>query len=204
MVTDCRRPRTNLSAQVVSLLFVILIPSIGRTQTADLDRSKIESPARTVVRKPVVVNEQPNATMAGENATKSQRVIVKKPPLITRNGETYTIGQVSKLHTTLVLAYQDDIRANYVILNTKDLLDAEQTVAAKKIAREYDAEFNQILKNRTEFLQVATGDDDVEDVLLGFRLDVVDLLRKIRRRIHREVLTREQKIFMQKKYAPAK
>ncbi len=123
-------------------------------------------------------------SQAGESETKKKQ----GPP-----EKKYLDAQLHKNTTLLVLAYQPDIRADYLISTVRTVIDDEQYKVAKKLARQYDDQYKRVLNERAAILEVATDDKDVEGPLLELRKQVADLNATIRMRIIREILTREQR-----------
>ncbi|MEM7781861.1 MAG: hypothetical protein AAF623_00675 [Planctomycetota bacterium] len=137
---------------------------------------------------------------ADANANRVQRVVTKKPPVLERDGVTYFPAQVNKVNTILVMAYQSDIRADYVIVNTRFVMKEDQILEAKKLVQEYDWQFDEIMEKRHQFLETVDSETDLELGLLDIRMDIADLISKIRQRIHREILNEEQQQILMDKY----
>lgn len=117
----------------------------------------------------------------------------KKQATDERNISNYFAGQLGKNNTLLVLAYQPDIRASYLIRNSRTLLDDQQMVEAKKLALSYDERFLELRRRRAAILEQATDDQNIEEQLMEIRMDIADLIDEVRIRVSREVLTAEQR-----------
>jgi len=123
----------------------------------------------------------------------SQPVVVKKEPALTLNGITYRVEQLNKNQTLLFLVMEPDIRASVVASIYRAHMTEEQIDTAKKLATTYSQQYDQLLRDRSTVLENAVTGDNVESELLVIKLKTVELTTKIRTRIHREILTREQK-----------
>lgn len=224
---------TRWCVQTASVCIVLTGLLCGCHQSSNPDQTvAVNQSKRTVVKKPVISGDTENPDMEtsdiGSNQTESgtlekadaqpvpdalaktdaqkapETVTVKKPPLFTRNGKTYHPGSLHKNNTTLVLAYQNDIRADYIISDKRSLLTEDQIFTAKRIAMEYDRDFNRILKNRSERLAEATSPEEFEAIILEVKMDTADLIAKIKSRIYVEVLTHEQTLQLKAKFARGK
>jgi hypothetical protein len=155
------------------------------------DQTKQEVQGATTEKKDTTrtSNSKDGSKNDSKSASKSDPESTKKQP----PEKKYLDAQLHKNTTLLVLAYQPDIRADYLISNVRTVIDDQQYKVAKKLARQYDDQYKRILDERAAILEVATDEMDVEGPLLALRKQVADLNATIRMRISREVLTREQR-----------
>ncbi len=115
---------------------------------------------------------------------------------------TYTDQQLNKNGTILVLAFQPDIRADFLVMLVRSLLDEEQAKQAKEIALSYDWRYVDIRKKRADLLETVTDENkaEVDAKLRDLRIEIFELNQEIRARINREILTPEQRKQLQKRY----
>ncbi len=142
---------------------------------------------------------QPEKQITETSNSSNVRPIKHEPidrtkPIVGENGLTYTPGQLHKNSSLLVLAFQPDIRADYVIMTTRELLNDEQSVQAKKLALTYEDQFTELERQRAAILGNASDLNDVDREILKVQMSLADLLRQIRSRINLEIMTHEQRV----------
>ena len=155
---------------------------------------------------PPTVSPTSSPTLSPTNADSNQSVVkqnkakqtsnapLKPKPIVGENGVTYTPGQFHKNSSLLVPAFEPDIRADYVIMTTRELLDDEQSAEAKKLALTYENQFKELIRERSAILENASDRKDVDGEILKVQMKLADLLRQIRNRINLEIMTHAQRV----------
>ncbi len=123
---------------------------------------------------------------------KKPMVIDRTKPIVGLGGRTYFPNQLNKSNSLLVLAYEPDIRAEYVVSTARHLLDAEQQVRAKALALTYDQQFQDLARERATILEFAFDGNNIDEQVLTTQMKLADLLRQIRSRVTNEIMTPEQ------------
>jgi hypothetical protein len=209
-------------------------PSVNPLRQEDNSEAKViateADPQRTTVKKPVTPNieaknsadqtglneltlpetlpENPLRAAPADAKPEAQplRVTANKPPIVTRNGETYAPVRLNKSNTLMVLVMQTDLRADFLVMNTREFMTEDQIATAKEMTLKYGDEFDEILAQRNMILENATDNANVksevvESELLELKMDTADLIRQVRSEIHRSVLNAEQKRLIREKYS---
>ena len=101
-------------------------------QSPSLELVVFETKQNFVTQKPIAQQSIAQQSIAQETSTQEpvahQQVAASPVPKV------YNAARVHKNNTILVLAYQPDIRADFLVSNVRMLLDDSQVKAAKKIA----------------------------------------------------------------------
>jgi len=162
----------------------------------DADANTLQTTtAKTTATKTTATGKQSaNRVTAKKPVLPPSRVLIDRTkPIVGENGTTYTPGQLHKNSSLLVLAFEPDIRADYVIMTTRELLDDEQSARAKTLALTYEDQFKELIRKRSSILEGAADYKDVDGEILKVQMKLADLLRQIRSRINIEILTQEQR-----------
>ena len=160
-------------------------PTVSPTSSPTL------SPTNAASNQSVVKQNKAKQT---SNAPLKPKPIDRTKPIVGENGVTYTPGQFHKNSSLLVLAFEPDIRADYVIMTTRELLDDEQSAEAKKLALTYENQFKELIRERSAILENASDRKDVDGEILKVQMKLADLLRQIRNRINLEIMTHAQRV----------
>ena len=110
----------------------------------------------------------------------------------------YTEAQLNKNQTTLLLASQADLRAVQLLLFVRDELTDEQAEQATKLILKESHHYERLKAKRREILNAATDGDQTEEKMLELKYEILDLSQRLRTKVIREILTREQKEFRRK------
>lgn len=137
---------------------------------------------------------KPQAPQAAKlSDIKPNEVIDRTVPIIDEQGVTFTPAQFDKNNSLLVLAYQSDIRADFVVMTARPFLSTEQCNLAKQMALTYENQFQDLARQRATILASATNDNDVDRRILKVQMKLASLLRQIRMRINIEIMTPAQR-----------
>ena len=163
----------------------------GKTQAGEAQTDKTIPAATTAS---TTQNPTSQATAVDQPPTEDQPDAKPQP--------TYTDQQLNKNGTILVLAYQPDIRADFLIMTVRSFLDDEQTKQARALALSYDWRYDEIRKQRAALLETATDENktEVDAKLRELRIQIFELNQKIRTEINRKILTPEQREQLKQRY----
>ena len=192
-IHNIKRFRIATKLFFVGVLSCALLPIGCRNEPVqstgvDQIRSVLESPQQTTV-----------AQVTAKKPAIAPVPVIPKPidrtkPIVGENGATYTPGQFHKNSSLLVLAFEPDIRADYVIMTTRKLLNDDQSAEAKKLALTYENQFKELIRERAAVLENASDRKDIDRDILKVQMKLADLLRQIRNRINLEIMTHEQRV----------
>ncbi len=112
--------------------------------------------------------------------------------------KTYTDAQLHKNLTTLLLAYQPDVRARHLIKFVRGQLTLDQEDEALRLLLRNDYHFQRLVRKREETLSAAFDGDDTPEKLRQIKIETVELSNRLRSLIYNRILTREQKEHRQK------
>ena len=130
---------------------------------------------------------------AAKNESVAQETIAPKTEPAEKKKSKYTDLQLHKNHTTLLLAAQPDLRAQQLLIFVHNELTVEQLEQSVELILKEDHHYQRLIKRRQEVLNVATDGDETEEKLRQIKVETLDLSARLRRRILKEILTREQK-----------
>ncbi|MFT5304343.1 MAG: hypothetical protein ACI814_005170 [Mariniblastus sp.] len=141
---------------------------------------------------------QESQTVLDIQTVLDSQAILDKPidrtkPIVAENGQVYTATQLQRESSLLVLAFEPDIRADYVMMSVRNLLGPEQIAAAKQLALSYDDQFQDLSRERSAILENARDGRGTDAQVLKVQMKLADLLKQIRTRISSEVLTQAQR-----------
>ena len=111
---------------------------------------------------------------------------------------------VAKNQTVLIAVAPDDVRTNTLGFSLLPYMSTEQRQQCRALVATYKDDFDAMLAERNDILAHIGGNEDTEYELFAWRISMATLTRSIRRRMHEEILTDQQrkeqvKIYSQKK-----
>jgi hypothetical protein len=138
---------------------------------------------------------EPNATPTAVKFSdlKPNEIFDRTVPIVDENGVTFVPAQLHKNSSLLVLAFESDIRADFVVMTARTILNPAQMVLAKQMALSYEDQFKELARQRAAILETATDDNDVDRQVLKVQMKLATLLRQIRTRINAEIMTQDQR-----------
>ena len=186
--------RIKISAVVLMLL---AMPFTGCQKAKDPQETEVPH-STTVDSTGTTDAENLTETRANRNlqtATSSGEVVAAPPPVKQHpSASKFTAQQLSKDHTLFVLAFDSITRQTYFLSNYRSLMEDHQVDLTRDLVDSYEPEFARLRNERQKILENAMDDVDVATMLKNNRIDTLLLSRKIRRGIHKTILTREQQL----------
>jgi len=107
--------------------------------------------------------------------------------------KTYTDAQLHKNLTTLLLAYQPDVRARHLLKFVRGQLTHDQEDAALKLLLRNDYHFQRLVRKREDVLNAAVDGDNTLEKLRLVKIETFELSNNLRTLVYNEILTPEQK-----------
>lgn len=114
-------------------------------------------------------------------------------PIVDENGVTFLPAQLNKNNSLLVLAFEPDIRAEFIIMTVRTILDADQLALAKQMALSYDDQFQDLERERAAILATAGSAGNIDRQVVQVQMKLATLIRQIRTRINSEIMTVDQR-----------
>ena len=131
---------------------------------------------------------------------KPNEIIDRTKPIVDEHGVTFVPAQFNKNNSLLVLAFEADIRADFVVMTARTILNPEQIVRAKQMALSYENQFQNLARQRAAILEAANDEDDVDRQVLKVQMKLATLLKQIRMRINSDIMTQAQRDESQRLY----
>lgn len=143
---------------------------------------------------PVATSQTPlDQPVAKPNDVKKNVLIDRTVPIVDENGVTFVPAQLHKNNSLLVLAFESDIRADFVVMTARTILNAEQLARAKQMALSYEDQFQDLERQRAAILETASDEKEIDRQVLKVQMKLAMLLRQIRMRINEDIMTPAQR-----------
>jgi len=106
--------------------------------------------------------------------------------------QRYTAGQLNKLQTLQLVASSTNARTERLYRNILPFLTHEQQRQCRRIVVSYGQDFDRLRDQRNQIMANASDQNGTPEKLLDWRSRTLDLAKKIRRDLRKNVLTEQQ------------
>jgi len=201
-------PKTLAMIMAPCLALLILIPGLGcssKSTPVSVSQNKTapEQHAETSAVKASQASFQHSSKQSTELAKSDQATTVglvaqqdnkpaKTPSPEDKQAVEYTDLQLNKNRTTLMLAFQPDVRARQLIRFPLEKLTLDQQTAGIEMLLGYDYLFQRLIQKRQEVLNVAVDGDDTAAKLRQIKIETLEVMARLRTLVYKKILTKEQ------------
>ncbi len=181
-------------------LVAVWVLTVGWVGCRDRVHSGVATTDPSVPGDRVAAEDTPANSDEAAAASGPQQATPAEPPAtsipsveVHPEAEKYTETQLGKDHTLCVQAFDRATRQIYFLSHYRPFMEDHQVQPARDLIDSYDMAFRRLGQQRNLILENATDDQDIATLLLNNGVETLLLSREVRRRIVREVLTREQR-----------